>query len=126
MLPRHIEETPEGHNIRGGIVVFQQTGPISPDQEVGNFQFPPILFDGASNFSLRAFDWQLNLDEVVLRLAPLICALNESVAKAATDAIATEAQKLNRPKADLSQHFGANYSLMLEFTVDSNGSVPQT
>lgn len=117
--PEDLMETPEGQIPLGGFLVIQQIGPVRPGQEIANCLVPSVRHPGISNLVLRAFQWSLNLDDVVLRLAPLITTLNTFVEQTVKAGIANKAKELGRPEADLSTHYGANHTVMLRFNVGS-------
>lgn len=114
---------PQQNTHRPGTIFFvlQQTGAARPDQEM-SIKVPSQFRLPAGNFVLCAFDWSFDLDDVILRLCPLIKALNASVEISITDQIRQKATELGCPESDLRAHGGANYCFMLPFNIGGDAS----
>lgn len=93
--------------------VMQQTGPVRPKQAVGGFRVPSELRLPVGNFQLRAIGEELDIDDAILRLGPLMLAINDHIESDITRQIRHKAAELKRPESDLMVHNGANISLML-------------
>jgi hypothetical protein len=119
--PDDVIETSEGFTARGGFLVLHQVGPVMENQLMCSVVPSAPRYSGVSNFQLQAYDWELKIDNVILRLAPLMKALNTFAEESIKAQIAAMSKETGRPEAELSGHSGAGISFKLRFLTGTVG-----
>jgi hypothetical protein len=101
--------------------VTQHAEPVRPGENIAEFQVPPEMRMPIGNFVLSAAGEMFDLDEVILKLGPMMVRTNEGFEKSIRAQAEEKASELGRPVTDLLAHFGGGLKMMLAMKAGDPG-----
>ncbi len=94
-------------------LVTQQAEPVRPAERTGGARIPAEMRMPIGNFTLDAAGEELDLDNAVLTLGPVMTRTNEGIEKSIKAQVAEKAAEHGVEESKLLGHFGAGYKIML-------------
>jgi hypothetical protein len=97
--------------------VTQHAEPIRPRENIAAVRMPAEIRAPIGNFVLNAADVELDLDEIILTLGPLMTRTNEGFEKSIRAQVADKVAEHGLSESDLLAHHGAGLKLMFAMNI---------